>query len=98
MAAVFQLFAHLLRRTVAQQSAVVHQQNPAAQGEDLLQPVLRDEDRRPQFPVDPAQGREKVRRGDGVKLARRLVQDQHRGVHRHDRRQVQQLLLSAGQL
>ena len=50
-----------------------------------------------QLTVDLPQHRQKVRRGDGVKLAGGLVQDQHVRLHGHDGGQIQKLLLAAGQ-
>ena len=60
--------------------------------------MLRQQDGGAQLAVDLAQHRQKVRRGDGIKLAGGLVQDQHVRLHGHDGRQIQQLLLTTGQL
>ena len=60
--------------------------------------MLRQHNGGAQLAVDLAQHRQKVRRGDGVKLAGRLVQNQHIRLHGHDGRQIQKLLLPAGQL
>ena len=60
--------------------------------------MLRQQDGGAQLTVDLAQHRQKVRRGDGVKLAGGLVQDQHVRLHGHDGCQIQKLLLAAGQL
>ena len=59
--------------------------------------MLGDDDRRAELGVDLAHGVEKIARGDGVKLARRLVEDQHLRLHRHDGSEIQKLLLSAGE-
>ena len=59
--------------------------------------MLGDDDGRAELGVDLAHGIEKIARGDGVKLARRLVEDQHLRLHRHDGSEIQKLLLSAGE-
>ena len=56
------------------------------------------DDRRSQLAVDLAEGRQKIRRGNGVELARRLVEDQHLRLQNHDGSEIQELLLPAGQL
>ena len=78
--------------------AVLHHRHPVRRREDVLQPVLRDDDGGAQLPIDFPHGVEKIRRRNGVQLAGRLVKDQHLRLHGHDRRQIQQLLLAAGQL
>lgn len=75
----------------------LHHHHPVGQGEGLLQPVLGEEDGGAQLPVDFGEGGEKLRGGDGVELGGGLVEHQHLGLHGHDRRQVQQLLLPAGE-
>ena len=60
--------------------------------------MLRQNDRRAKLPVDLAEGGEEVQRGNGVELTRRLVQDEDFRLEYHDRREVQELLLAAGQL
>ena len=87
-----------LRRVTKQDSAAVHQQYPVGIGEHLLQPMFRQNHGQSQFPVELLQGRQKFRCGDRVKLAGRLVQNQHLRLHYHDSGKVQQLLLPAGQL
>ena len=59
--------------------------------------MLGDDDGRAELGVDLAHGVEKIARGDGVQLARRLVKDQHLRLHRHDRGEIQKLLLPAGE-
>ena len=93
-----QMAAGLCRRTGTQQPPLVHHRHNGGKGEGLLQPVLRQQNGGAQLPVDLAQHRQKVRRGDGVQLAGRLVQDQHVRLHGHDGGQIQQLLLPAGKL
>ena len=56
------------------------------------------EDGRSQFAVDLAKRRKKIRRGNRVELARRFVEDEDFRLEYHDRREVQELLLAAGQL
>ena len=56
------------------------------------------EDGRSQFAVDLAKRRKKIRRGNRVKLARRLVQNQHFWLQDHNGSEIQELLLPAGQL
>ena len=98
MAQGFQLTAHLLGGAGAQEPAPVHHRHGGGQGKGFFQPVLRQHHGSAQLPVDLPQHRQEVRGGDGVQLAGRLVQDQHVRLHGHHRGQVQQLLLSAGQL
>ena len=57
--------------------------------------MLCQDDRRTEFPVDLAEGGEEVRRGNGVKLARRFVEDQDFRLKHHHGRKVQELLLTA---
>ncbi len=59
--------------------------------------MLRQNDRRAKLPVDLAKGSQKIRRRNRVKLARRLVENQHLRLQDHHRRKIQKLLLSAGQ-
>ena len=89
---------HLRGTPCAEQPPAVHDRHTAGQREGVLQPVLRQHDRRPQLPVDFPQRRQKVCRCNGIKLTGRFVQNEHTGLHRHDRRQIQELLLPAGQL
>ena len=57
--------------------------------------MLRQNDRRAKLPVDLAERGKKIRRGNGVELARRLVENQDFRLKHHDRREVQELLLPA---
>ena len=75
----------------------VHGNHLVGDGEDLFQPMLRQHNGEAQLPVQLLQGGNKVRCGDGVKLARGLIQQQEPGLHDHHRCQVQKLLLAAGQ-
>lgn len=90
--------AHLRRRSHAQQFSPVHHGSSGGQGKGVLQPVFRQDNGSPQLPVDSAQHSQKIRGGDGVQLAGGFVQDKDGGLHCHDGGQVEQLLLSAGQL
>ena len=56
------------------------------------------EDGRSQFAVDLAEGGEEVGCGNGVKLARRLVENQNFRLEHHDGSEIQELLLPTGQL
>ena len=60
--------------------------------------MLRQNDRRAKLPVDLAESRQKIRRGNGVKLARRLVENQHFWLQDHNGSEIQELLLPTGQL
>ena len=84
-------------RAVCDDLPAVHHDGAVGIGEDVLEPVLGDDDGRAELGVDLAHGIEKIARGDGVKLARRLVEDQHLRLHRHDGSEIQKLLLPAGE-
>ncbi len=75
----------------------VQDQEPVCHGQHLVQPVLCDDNGGAQIPVDAAQSGQKVRGGDGVKLARGFVENQNLGLQDHHGRKIQQLLLSAGE-
>ena len=60
--------------------------------------MLAEHHSRAELAVDAPERGEKLRRGNGVELARRLVEQQHRRLHHHDGRQIEQLLLPARQL
>ena len=77
--------------------AAVHHDGPVCIGENILQTVLGDNNGSAQFNIDLTNSIQKIGCGNGVKLAGRLVQDQHLRLHGHDGCQVQQLLLTAGQ-
>ena len=83
-------------RPHAEQAAAVHDGHARRQWERLLQPVLRQKDRRAQLAVDASQNGQKIRRRDGVELARRLVENEELRLHDHDGGKAQKLLLSAG--
>ena len=95
---VFQLRAHLGGRAGAKKSAAVHDGHARRKGERFFQTMFGQDDRRTEFAVDLAEGGEEVRRGNGVKLARRFVEDQDFRLKHHHGREVQELLLPAGQL
>ena len=97
-AGAFQRRAHLCWRPRAEQRALFQNGHPGGKAKGLLQPMLRQNDRGAQLPVDPGERRQKIRSGDGVQLAGGLVQNEHAGLQRHDGRQIQKLLLAAGKL
>ena len=90
--------SHLGGAAGTQQPPAVQNGGMGGKGQRLLQPVLRQEDSGTQLPVDASQRLQKVGGGDGIQLAGGLVQDQHLGLHDHDGRQTQKLLLAAGKL
>ena len=55
-------------------------------------------DGRSQLAVDLAEGGKEVGCGNGVELARRLVQNQHFWLQDHNGSEIQELLLPTGQL
>ena len=59
--------------------------------------MLAEQHRRAKLAVDLPEDGQKFRRGDRVQLARRLVQDQKIRLHDHHGRQIQHLLLPAGE-
>jgi len=85
-------------RPLAHDPAPAEHDDVGRKREDLLEPVLRQQDRGAELAVDPAQRREKIGRGDRVELRGGLVEQQAARLHRHDRGEIEQLLLSAGQL
>ena len=56
------------------------------------------EDGRSQFAVDLAKRRKKIRRGNRVELARRLVENQNFRLEHYNGCEIQELLLPTGQL
>ena len=76
---------------------MLHDHHPVGGGEHILQTVFREDDGGAQLLIDLFDGVEEVRRGDGVQLAGRLVQNEHLRLHGHDGGQVQQLLLPPGE-
>ena len=54
----------------AEDRPAVQHDGAVGEGQRLLQPLLGEQHRRAQLPVDPCERGEKVRRRDGVKLAR----------------------------
>ena len=87
----------LLRRTGGQQPPLLEHDEVVGQRHSLLQPLLGQQDRQPQLLVELAQRVQKGARRDGVELARRLVQNEHVRPHDHDGREVEHLLLAAGE-
>ena len=59
--------------------------------------MLREDHRHTQLPVETLHGVEKFRRRNGVKLAGRFVEHEHIRVHCHHGREIEQLLLPAGE-
>ena len=76
----------------------VHNQKAVRPRYDILQPVFGKQNSRSDVPVDLPHRLQKIRGGNRIQLAGRLVQNQQPRVHGHDRGQVQQLLLPAGEL
>ena len=77
IAAGFQLRADVRGRAGAKERSFVHDGHARGEGEGFFQTVFGQEDRRAKFAVDLAEGGEEVRRGNGVELARRLVENQN---------------------
>ena len=71
----FQLRAHFGGRSGAKELAAVHDGHARRKAKRFFQTVFGQEDGRSQFAVDLAKRRKKIRRGNGVELARRLVQN-----------------------
>ena len=71
-------------RIVRDDPATIHDDEPVGHRDHILQPMLTNEDRGTQFPVDAAQGLQEIRGSDGVQLAGRLVQDQKLRLQNHD--------------
>ena len=80
-----------------QNTPLFHHHRPVCRWKDVLQAVLRDEDRSPQLQVDFPHRIQEIRRSNGIQLAGGFVQDQHLRLHGHDRSQIEQLLLPAGE-
>ena len=57
-------------------------------GKRLLEPVLGQDNGHAELIVELSQRREKIRRGNGVKLARRLVQYEHVRMHNGSRGEI----------
>ena len=97
MAGGAQRFSNLRRFPGAEQCPMIEHRRAGAERERLLQPVLAEQHRRPQLAIDLSQNGQKFRRRDRVELARRLVEDQKIRLHDHHGRQIQHLLLPAGE-
>ena len=93
-----QQFSDVSGGIVCNDTAAVHDDGPVCIGEDILQSVLRDDDGGAQFHIDLADRIQKIRCGNGIQLAGGFIQNQHLRLHGHDGSQVQQLLLTAGQV
>ena len=78
----------VLRGVVSQDTPLLHQQHPVGPLEDVLQPVLTEENRHAQLPVDPGYGVQQVSGCQRVQHGGGLVQNQKLRVHGHDRGQV----------
>ena len=98
VATAFQLRAHFGGRAGAKEFTAVHDRHARGKRERFFQAVFRQDDRRAKLPVDLAEGGKKVGCGNRVKLARRLVKNQHLRLQDHDGSEIQELLLPAGQL
>ena len=68
-----QLRAHGAGRAVREDRPAVQHNGAVGEGQRLLQPLLGEQHRCAQLPVDPCERGEKVRRRDGVELRGRLV-------------------------
>ena len=68
-----QLRAHGAGRAVREDRPAVQHNGAVGEGQRLLQPLLGEQHRCAQLPVDPCERSEKVRRRDGVELRGRLV-------------------------
>ena len=77
--------------------AAIHHDRPVRIGENILQPVLCDDNGSAKLRIDLTDGVEKIRCGNGVKLAGRLVQNQNFRLHCHNGSKIQKLLLTAGE-
>ena len=98
VAAVLQGKADLLGRPLGDDASAVHDDDAAGQREGVLQAVLRQQDRRPELPVDLPHRGEELPGRDRVELARRFVQNEQLRLHHHDGGEVEKLLLAAGEL
>ena len=92
IAAGFQLRAYVRGRAGAKERSFIHDGHARGEAERFFQAVFGQKDRRAKFAVDLAEGGEEVRRGNGVELARRFVEDEDFRLQYHDRREVQELL------
>ncbi len=92
------LLHRLARLTAGKEMSRSQKQQSVGHGENLLGAVFDHDDRQPELPVQPGNRREKIFRGNRVKLCRRLVEQEDLRLHDHDRGEVEQLLLSTGQL
>ena len=79
----FEPRADLACRPGIQDAPALHENDVRRQGQRVLESVLGEDDRCAELAVDPAERRKKVRRGDRVELARRLVEQQDRRLERH---------------
>ena len=76
-------------------ATLVEREHAIGMGKDALEAVLGDDDGAAELAVDAAHRVEEVLGRDRVELARRLVEHEHVGLHRHNPREVEQLLLAA---
>ena len=74
------------RLPVGDDAPLLQHHHAVGQPIHLFQPMLAHNHRRPQLAIDPVHRGQKVAGGNGIQLARGLVQDQHIGSSRHDRR------------
>ena len=91
-----ELLSHLSGGIIGNDSTLFHHYNPVSGMIDILQPMLRDNDGGSQFDVDLTDSIQKIRCCNGIQLAGRLIQNQYLRLHRHNGRQIQKLLLTAG--
>ena len=93
-----QQLADVLGAIVGNHPATVHDDGAVSIGEDIFQPVLRDDNSGAKLHVDLPDGIQKVAGGNGVQLAGGFIQNQHLRLHGHDGGQIQKLLLAAGEI
>ena len=94
----FQGLSHRGGSAFGDELSAVHHQNPVTVRKDLLQSMLGTDDGGAQLPVDAAHGSQKIGGNDGVQLRGGFVQNEDRGLHGHNGRQIEQLLLASGKL
>ena len=79
-----QEISYIPRLIICYESALVHNHNFIGHSKELFQPVLGNNNRRTQIPVDSVYGFQEFSGRYRVKLRCRLVQNQHLWLHYHD--------------
>ena len=90
--------ANRSRGVIGNDFTALHDHHPVGGVVDVLQAMLRNDDGGAQLQIDLADRIQEIRGRNGVQLAGGLIQDQDFRLHGHDGRQVQQLLLTTGQI